>query len=323
VRDLATPGLPSWSGAAVRDDETLPAADGAGMALSVRTPADPVWAAGPLDGPQLGRDWGSVLGGAATVALAPWHRFARGALPGNFLHDQLEWLAGEGFALARRPELLVQLQRRCERAGWGRWADDVGVWLSALVQTRLPPVGAALQDIVTLLPEMEFWFPSDGLVSSRVDALCRAHLLVGRDRPALPERSLRGMLMGFADLVFEQGGRYWVLDHKSNHLGGQDSDYSADALEAAMASHRYDVQAAIYLLALHRLLRARLGAAYDPARQLGGAVFLFLRGIQGPASGCCHLAPPLALLDALDGLLGQTLGQADGQTPGQPEEPAR
>ena len=99
------------------------------------------------------------------------------------------------------------------------------------------------------------------------------------------------MLMGFADLVFEHGGRYWVLDYKSNWLGDGDAAYTPDALEAAMASHRYDVQAAIYLLALHRLLRSRLGAAYDPARQLGGAIFLFLRGINGPTRGC-HLSRP-------------------------------
>jgi exodeoxyribonuclease V beta subunit len=72
-----------------------------------------------------------------------------------------------------------------------------------------------------------------------------------------------------------------------------------------MAAHRYDVQAALYLLALHRLLRGRLGAAYAPERQLGGAVFLFLRGLRGAAAGC-HLVPPdLGLLDALDALFGR------------------
>ncbi len=109
--------------------------------------------------------------------------------------------------------------------------------------------------------------------------------------------------MGFADLVFEHDGRYWVLDYKSNWLGDGDAAYHPDALEAAMASHRYDVQAAIYLLALHRLLRSRLGAAYDPARQLGGAIYLFLRGINGPTRGCHLVAPPLELLDQLDALL--------------------
>ena len=77
-------------------------------------------------------------------------------------------------------------------------------------------------------------------------------------------------------------------------------------MAAAMAKHRYDIQGAIYLLALHRLLRARLGAAYDPAVQLGGAVFLFLRGIANVHTrGCCVLEPDLGLLDAIDDLLGE------------------
>jgi exodeoxyribonuclease V beta subunit len=68
-------------------------------------------------------------------------------------------------------------------------------------------------------------------------------------------------------------------------------------------AHRYDVQAALYLLALHRLLRARLGAAYRPAQHLGGTLFLFLRGVAGPAAGCCLLPAVPALLQALDAML--------------------
>ena len=234
---------------------------------------------------------------------AAWHAFPRGAVSGNFLHDQLEWLAGEGFTLNTSPELQQQLQRRCELQGWGHQAGAVRLWLGAVLDTVLPAVGAPLSAIDRLLPEMEFWFPSDGLVASRVDALCRTHLLPGTPRPALPERELRGMLMGFADLVFEHGGRWWVLDYKSNALGPDDADYTPAALQAAMAEHRYDVQSALYLLALHRLLRLRLGPAYDPARQLGGAVYFFIRGIHGPARGCHAVAPPLALLAALDALL--------------------
>jgi exodeoxyribonuclease V beta subunit len=75
-------------------------------------------------------------------------------------------------------------------------------------------------------------------------------------------------------------------------------------MASGMAAHRYDIQGAIYMLALHRLLRSRLGADYDPARQLGGAVFLFLRGIANPATrGCYLIEPDPVLLDGLDQLL--------------------
>ncbi len=233
----------------------------------------------------------------------PWHRFPRGAFAGNFLHDQLEWLAGEDFALDSSATVQEALLRRCERQGWGHRAEDVRDWLRKVCTTPLPSLGLPLAGLTTQVPEMEFWFPTDGLRAGQVDALCRQHLLPGRARPALPERALNGMVMGFADLVFAHAGRHWVLDYKSNALGSRDADYTAEAMQAAMLEHRYDVQAALYLLALHRLLKARLGAAYAPGQHLGGAVYLFLRGVNGPAAGCCQLRPPPALLEALDALL--------------------
>jgi exodeoxyribonuclease V beta subunit len=227
----------------------------------------------------------------------------RGAVAGNFLHEQLEWLAGEGFALSTQPALAERLRRRCERSPYAPQADDVVAWLTALVQTPLPHLNARLDGITTCLPEMAFWLPVDHLSAHTIDTLCQQHLLPGMPRPPLPKRQLHGMLMGFADLVFEHGGRYWVLDHKSNHLGPDGTAYTAEALAHAMAHHRYDVQAALYLLALHRLLAVRLGEGYDPSQHLGGAVYLFLRGIDGPTQGVYWVPPNLPLLTTLDAAL--------------------
>ena len=238
---------------------------------------------------------------ASPGVLAAWHGFAKGPTAGNFLHDQLEWLAADAFAIdAVKAE---RLRYRCENAGYTAQADDVLQWLSRVVAKPLRGPNAPLNALGALLPEMEFWLPAERLHARQVDALCQQHLLPGVSRPQLPDAQLHGMLMGFADLVFEHEGRYWVLDYKSNYLGVDDAAYTAQALDAGMAQHRYDVQAALYMLALHRLLRARLGSAYDPALQLGGAVYLFLRGIDGPAGGCCTLPAPLALLDGLDAML--------------------
>ncbi|MFC5548974.1 exodeoxyribonuclease V subunit beta [Massilia aerilata] len=235
---------------------------------------------------------------------APWHRFPRGATPGNFLHEQLEWMAQEGFSRMDDDDVYPRRIQRIQRAGWGKRVDDAIAWLDALVSEPLPPVGCALSDLEEVLPEMEFWFPSHGLDVGALDRLCRRRLLGDTPRPTLPERQLHGMLKGFTDLVFECQGRYWVLDYKSNALGYGDAAYTGPAMAAAMAEHRYDIQGAIYLLALHRLLRARLGEAYDPAEQLGGAVFLFLRGIGNASTrGCYLIEPDMVLLDGLDGLL--------------------
>ncbi|MEW7847822.1 exodeoxyribonuclease V subunit beta [Massilia aurea] len=240
----------------------------------------------------------------ARIEDAPWHRFPRGSVPGNFMHERLEWLAREGFDCLDAPSCEARLVQHIERAGWGNRLDDALAWLREIVDTRLPPLNARLRDLRGVLPEMEFWFPSEHLDLARLDALCRTHLLQGIERPVLPERVLHGMLKGFADLVFEHEGRYWVLDYKSNALGPGDAAYSQAAMEAGMAEHRYEIQGSIYLLALHRLLRARLGDAYEPEYQLGGAVFMFLRGIANPVTrGCWVLAPDLELLDGLERLL--------------------
>ena len=51
----------------------------------------------------------------------------------------------------------------------------------------------------------------------------------------------------------------------------------------------------------NRLLRQRLGAAYRPEDHLGGALYLFMRGLDG--TWMQHLPIPSALLDALEALI--------------------
>jgi exodeoxyribonuclease V beta subunit len=239
---------------------------------------------------------------------APWHRFPRGAGPGQLLHTQLEWLADAGFALAHNPTLATELRTRLQRQAPEVDADDVITWLAQVCGTPVPALGAPLTGLPRVWPELEFWLPTEQLDAARVDALCRAHVLPGHERPPLPPRRLRGLLMGFADLVFQGvDGRYGVLDHKSNALGDDDAAYTDEALAAAVLSHRYDVQGALYLVALHRLLRHRLGARYVLSERLHGAVFLFLRGVSAPGAGGWRLAPVPALIEGLDQLFGLPL----------------
>ena len=58
----------------------------------------------------------------------------------------------------------------------------------------------------------------------------------------------------------------------------------------------------------HRLLRQRLGGRYQPARQLHGATFLFLRGVAAAGAGAWHLAPPQALIEGLDAMFSGAKG---------------
>ena len=102
--------------------------------------------------------------------------------------------------------------------------------------------------------------------------------------------SLDGHLTGSIDLVLRVrddagAARYVVVDYKTNRLGerGQvprHDDYRPDRLEVAMTEHHYPLQALLYSVALHRYLRWRV-PGYDPARELGGSAYLFLRGMTG------------------------------------------
>ena len=114
---------------------------------------------------------------------------------------------------------------------------------------------------------------------------------------------LNGLLRGFIDCVVEANGKYYVFDWKSNHLGNKLDAYDQTAMQASMITHRYDWQAALYLVALHRYLATSL-AQYDPAQHLGGAWYVFLRGAgdtrRGAGAGLFHYNPPLAAILALD-----------------------
>ena len=49
-----------------------------------------------------------------------------------------------------------------------------------------------------------------------------------------------------------------------------------------MAHHGYHLQALLYQVALHRMLKHRLRDRYDPDFHLGGHAYLFVRGMTGP-----------------------------------------
>jgi len=150
---------------------------------------------------------------------------------------------------------------------------------------------------------MGFTLPVQRLGSAWLDQNISRSVWPDMPRAALQSRTLEGLLTGFMDLVFEVQGRYHVLDYKSNRL----PDYAPATLKAAMLAHRYDVQAVLYVLALHRLLTSRL-PDYDFDQHMGGAVYWFVRGVDQPGTGMLALNPPRALIEALDAALAKPAG---------------
>jgi len=243
------------------------------------------------------------------------HAFPRGAEAGTFLHDLLEWAAQQGFGplLAQPERLRDAVARRCQPRGWEAWIDPLTVWLRQLLSEPLPVPGdesrprlpCRLADLDTFIPEMEFWLTAHRVDVQALDRLVCAGTLGGAPRPALQPNRLNGMLKGFMDLVFAQQGRYYVLDYKSNWLGPDASAYTPAAMATAILHERYEIQYVLYLFALHRLLKARL-PDYDYDRHLGGAIYLFLRGIEAPSRGVHAERPPRSLIEALDRLFAGT-----------------
>ena len=252
---------------------------------------------------------------ATTDPPAAWQSFSAGARYGTLLHDLLQWQAEHGWPLAD-PDAPTSVQAQWARV-WqlkAEWlqlnAADLALlqpWLQRIIQTPIPLAGQApplrLQDVRAdqMWAEMAFHFPLAACDTEALDRLIGQHLLPEHARPALQARSLQGMMTGFMDLVLAHptpdGTRYWVMDYKSNKL----PSYDDAQLTQAVLDKRYEVQYTLYILALHRLLRVRLHD-YDYDTHIGGAVYVFLRGIDAPNAGTHSMRPSRALIEALDAL---------------------
>jgi exodeoxyribonuclease V beta subunit len=300
------------------DEKDLPAARTAARAL------DRDWWVYSFS--QLAREDSGALaatGGAedeAEPAPLARSRFS-GTRFGNALHGALErvhfgtWRDWRG---EPPPEgQLEALQEALRREGFASEADlDEGVpLLASLVSRTLNtplPEGTVLATLPAdaLCVEMEFHFSLAPVAVPTLLALLHAHGVLTERRGFGARTRLEGLLTGRIDLVYASGGRYYVLDYKSNQLG----DYGAESTARAVRESEYDLQYLLYTLALHRWLRFRLGAAYDMGTHLGGVRYVFCRGLDPDAGvdspGVHALRLPDALVLALDDLLAGAAGQA-------------
>ncbi len=290
--------------------------------------------------------------GAATPGAAPGRagapagmdRVALDALPagadaGNVIHAVLEHADFAHFADAGTAggRLRASVARQLRQHGFDAdaWADAVWAALADVVDTPLVAGAGGLNlraipqaDRIT---EMEFTFPvvSDrapdgGRVTPAGLAAALAGEAVGPGFPAgyaervrtLGFAALAGYLRGYVDLAFRRDGRWYLVDYKSNRLGPTYDHYAPDRLADAMARHHYVLQYHLYVVALHRFLCQRLGAAWDYERGFGGVLYLFVRGMHpgfGPRRGVFYDRPPAALVERLSGLFDDPAAAAPGR----------
>jgi exodeoxyribonuclease V beta subunit len=249
----------------------------------------------------------------------PLDSFPKGASVGHLLHGILEDL---DFQYAARPEgpeaarRLVEGRLEAARLDALRWTGPLLDMIAVLLDTPLSVGGPRLGRVShpERRAEMEFILPVAQAKERRFTPERLAALFRASAREPVPPGyadelgqlgflPLQGWLRGFIDLVFTAGGRWYVLDWKSNHLGPRPEDYASAGLIDAMAHHHYFLQYHLYLVALHRHLRLRL-PDYDYDRHIGGAYYVFLRGLGPvPGQGVLFDRPPKRLIVGLSDLL--------------------
>ncbi|SCX25950.1 exodeoxyribonuclease V subunit beta [Mycolicibacterium fluoranthenivorans] len=264
---------------------------------------------------------------------SPMADLPTGATFGSLVHAVLE--TADPLAADLAAELQAQVAIHATRWPVPATAGEIATALVPLHDTPLGPLapGRTLRQIglSDRLCELDFEFPLAGEEHTLADV----GALVGRHLPAddplacyaerlstgtLGRQSLRGYLSGSIDVVLRvpAGGqtKYVVVDYKTNWLGTADApltaaDYNRQRMVEAMLHSDYPLQALLYSVVLHRYLRWRL-PGYAPETHLGGVIYLFVRGMCGPATpvtdghpcGVFSWAPPPALVTELSALLG-------------------
>ncbi|PKN59659.1 MAG: exodeoxyribonuclease V subunit beta, partial [Deltaproteobacteria bacterium HGW-Deltaproteobacteria-11] len=239
--------------------------------------------------------------------------FPKGAQAGIFMHGLFEDL---DFSRADGEKVDELVLKRLEKSGYSaEWQPHIRGMVGKVVSTPIqtPSGSFSLCDLRkgSWIAELEFFFPLRFITSDLLSQCLRkwsghtnaADLL--QVCSSLGFRPVRGMLRGFMDMVFEHGGKFYLLDWKSNHLGNRPEDYSREKLGRAMGKNLYPLQYLLYTVALNRYLSLRV-RDYDYDTCFGGVLYVFLRGVSpenGGETGVFRDIPPVAMVRELTELL--------------------
>lgn len=116
-------------------------------------------------------------------------------------------------------------------------------------------------------------------------------------------------LTGSIDLVLRHGGRYYIVDWKSNVIDYDLANFSGEGLRAEMRKHAYGMQYLVYTVALAEYIDDRLGHfdQEDYERLFGGVFYIFLRGVDAAAlgQGVFYKRPAFADIQQLREVIGR------------------
>lgn len=233
--------------------------------------------------------------------------FPGGERTGNCFHHLLEEL---DFHTADRAAIRRAAAEKLALYGFGDLGDAgaelVAAMTANVLGVELAP-GLRLADVpfADTRREMRFLFPvhPDGVPAKRLAALL-AEFSTPEKPYALPERFggdllPHALLNGAIDLIFRHGGKYYILDWKSNRIDGRAAGFGPEGLAGEMRRNSYCLQYLLYTVALDRHLR-RIVPGYDYETMFGGVFYCFLRGVDAadPARGVYRDLKPDARLIA-------------------------
>ncbi|NRB39258.1 MAG: PD-(D/E)XK nuclease family protein, partial [Pseudomonadales bacterium] len=240
--------------------------------------------------------------------------FPKGSDAGNFMHQILEDVSfngGDGDI-----DEVVRLNLSHYGFDEALWQEVINDHLRICLDKKLDPKSVSLAQLsdTAICKEMGFYMQADAhqghvfkdILSQyrieRAEQLAAADVVMGNTEKMPSFSAVKGLFKGFIDLVFEHEGQYYVLDYKSNFLGFEVADYAMSAMHDAIESHFYDLQYLIYIAALQRHLKQRL-ADYDYDRHIGGAFYLFLRGMNANNNNGIYFVKPAGhIIDQLETL---------------------
>ena len=249
--------------------------------------------------------------------------FPKGAGAGILMHSIFETL---DFASASETDIDEACATALDKYGFDReWQPALASMVREVLATPLSSPNGPFT-LGTLKPrswftELEFFFPLRRITAPELAEVLGKHgvITAGTDPAAalqaLDFAPVKGMLMGFMDMVFEARGRFWLLDWKSNHLGNSVEEYRRERLDRAMTENLYRLQYLLYTVALDRFLALRV-PGYRYETHFGGAIYVFLRGVSvehGEKFGFYRDLPPVGLIRELSKLLVETeTGEDEG-----------
>lgn len=149
------------------------------------------------------------------------------------------------------------------------------LWNTLRAELPGPDDGFCLGEITEHRAEMEF------------------HFSFNRNGDLFPRGRTEGYIIGYIDLLFRRNERYYLLDWKSDTL----PDYSEMAIQKCMQERHYDIQQALYCIAVHRWLGSII-PGYNPEIHFGGTIYAFMRGIRpGTDKGFSVMHPSRQMLE--------------------------